>query len=233
MTARHPFSENTLQRRNHRPPRETHSAQAVETPFAKKCRKTRWRVRRSEASAQERPATEEIVTVSGSERQNTKSGIARAGFGKRRRIYKSSDAFFFWKFGRPLVPGLPATACPGSGKVPANTRRHRLRKASSPRTRTVFRFRNENTTGRKNGRARHPPRSECGRPLYFHRLAKPSLQRTKHRGDIPQHIRDPLFLLPVSSALQAAPDHFDFRPRIPPGTRSSIVPSIASQSSQL
>lgn len=80
---------------------------------------------------------------------------------------KSSDAFFFWKFGRPLVPSFPATARPGSGKAPANTRRYRLRKVSSLRTRTVFRFRNENTAGRKNGRARRPPRSGCGRPLYF------------------------------------------------------------------
>ena len=81
---------------------------------------------------------------------------------------KSSDAFFFWKFGRPLVPDFPATARPGSGKVTANTRRHRLREASGP----------PYTDGlpvpkRKHGRPQKrsctasPPRSGCGRPLYF------------------------------------------------------------------
>ena len=133
----------------------------------KKRRKTRWRVQRSEASAQERPATEEIVAAAGSERQNTKCGHRASPIREASEDLLSSDAFFFWKFGRPLVPGFPATACPGSGKVPANTRRHRLREVSSLRTRTVFRFRNENTAGRKNGRARRPPRSGCGRPLYF------------------------------------------------------------------
>lgn len=141
---------------------------------------------------------------------------------------KSSDAFFFWKFGRPLVPSFPATARPGSGKVTANTRRHRLREASGP----------PYTDGlpvpkRKHGR---PQKRSCTAPapplfgmrasVVFHRLAKLSLQRTKHRRDIPQHIRDPLFLLPVSSALQAAPDHFDIRPHIPFGTQSSIVPPL-------
>ena len=343
MTARHPFSGNTLQRRNHRPPRETHSAQAVETPFEKKRRKTRWRVQRSEASAQERPATEEIVAAPGSERQNTKSGIARARFGKRRRIYYPPTLSFSGNsvglscriFRRQLapVPGKPPRTRAGTGSarhpVPAHEthsaqavetpfektqedkmasaalrsigtraschRRNRrgsrfreteyeMRASREPDSGSVGGFtilrrflfleiRSASRAGfsgdslprfrespREHAPAQAPrgiqspntdglpvPKRKHGRPqkrsctasppfgmrasVVFHRLAKLPLQRTKHRRDIPQHIRDPLFLLPVSSALQAAPDHFDIRPHIPFGTQSSIVSSIALQDS--
>lgn len=137
MTARHPFSENTLQHRNHRPPHETHSAQAVETPFEK-----------TQEDKMTSAALRSIGTRASCHRRN------RRGFRFRETEYEMRASrepdsgsvggftilrrFLFWKFGRPLVPDFPATARPGSGKVPANTRRHRLREASGPRTRTVF-----------------------------------------------------------------------------------------------
>ena len=139
MTARHPFSENTLQRRNHRSP---HTKPIRHKRSKRLLRKNAGR-KDGECSAPKHRYGSVLPPKKSSrhpvpERQNTKSGIARARFGKRRRIYKSSDASFFWKFGRPLVPGLPATARPGSGKAPANTRRYRLREAFGPRARTVF-----------------------------------------------------------------------------------------------
>ena len=223
MTARHPFSENTLQHRNHRPPHETHSAQAVETPFEK-----------TQEDKMTSAALRSIGTRASCHRRN------RRGFRFRETEYemrasrepdsgsvggfKRLPRILLWEIGGPLLPGFTAAPTPRFREGP---REHAPAQAPrgirSPHT-DGLRFRNENTAGRKNGRAHRPLVWGCGRPLYFHRLAKLSLQRTKHRGDIPQHIRDPLFLLPVSSALQAAPDHFDIRPHIPSGTRSSIAP---------
>ena len=167
MTARHPFSENTLQRRNHRPPHETHSAQAVETLFAKKCRKARWRVQRSEASAQERPVSEEIVAAPGSERQNMKSGITRARFGKRRRIVNPPTLSFS---GNPV--GL---SCRGFRRqlAPIPGRSPRTRAGTGSARHPVPAHGRSSVPKRKHGRPQKrsctapPPRSGCGPPLYF------------------------------------------------------------------
>lgn len=51
-----------------------HSAQAVETLFVKKRRKTRKRARHAETSERGYPDTEEIVAASGFDRLNTKRG---------------------------------------------------------------------------------------------------------------------------------------------------------------